>query len=168
MNLKISIVFIFLSCCLFLGCSGDQSNNQHIGTWELVSYSVGISADLNNDNIANENLLKEFGCENLETMVFEDEVVSNNKSFNPEVKITLVNAENNEYAFSVKCDNEGFIGFASDYLKQGDTITIQNKVSILKDDTLTRVLSGNIEVYNAAGTEIIERRDLTLVYKKQK
>ena len=161
------ILFSIFLVFLFFNCAEDNSSNYQIGKWDLVSYSVGISIDLNNDTIFNENLLDEINCKNQETLVFEDDIVSDNKTFNPDIKISLINAENKQYDFKVECDTQGVIGFATDYTKSADTITFQNRISIIKGNTLTRVLKDNIVIYNAEGTEVVDKKDLTLVYKKQ-
>ncbi|OMP31248.1 hypothetical protein [Mangrovimonas sp. DI 80] len=165
---------ISLICILQLSvaCSEDSSSkNALVGKWKLTSWSAEVPMDLNNDGLANVNLLKEITCSNKETLSFDVHgIVSSEDTFNPTVMISEVNGGGgNAYAVQVECA-EGIIGFATDYAFDSTNGTVQigeNTVATLNGGELTIVYGNAIEIYNTELAEVVGTKDLTKVYTKQ-
>ncbi len=165
---RILVILTFSFFWLF-ACSSDDSNLTSIeGIWKLVAYNVGEGFDINNDGIKSINLLEEIGCTNNEELLFESTgVVYTNASFNPGIKIYIVNEETNAYAFNIVCDTEGVISFASNYIQKENTIAFNNHNAVISNNQLYIVFQDAIGIYNSDFTKVLRRVDLTLVYSKQ-
>ncbi|OUS01925.1 hypothetical protein A9Q86_04550 [Flavobacteriales bacterium 33_180_T64] len=154
---------------LSASCSSDDIdvNSSIIGSWKLTNYNIGVSVDIDKDDIENLNLLNELNCSNNEILIFESNgTVSSNDTFNPNIDISKSNL-NGDYVFYVECA-EGVIGFATLYnTLNDDTVEFNDKPSAIIGNTLTRVFENVIEVYNEDFSEIIETKHLTLIYTKQ-
>jgi hypothetical protein len=161
-------IFFIITLILLVSCSNETIDMSAVGSWKLTGYNVATGLDINNDGIKSVNLLHEFDCENNETLTFElNGVVSSIETFNPEIKIVLVDEAINEYAFNVTCDLEGVIGFATSYSQNGNEVTYNNKSATIYNDELSVVFKDALKIYNSDLTQVIATEDLTLVYTKQ-
>ena len=130
--------------------------------------NVESGLDINKDGFADTNLLNEIDCTNNETLIFEsNNVVTSNKTFNPDIKIALINGTTNEYVFDVECDEEGIISFAATYSRSNNQIFINESEAILNNNQLTRVSENAINIYDEGFSEVIATKNVTLVYIKQ-
>ncbi len=164
------LVILFLVFIFYNSCSNDEDSNQTslVGTWELTTWTIGIPIDLNNDSVASSNLLDEAGCANNETVVFEiDGTVSFISTYNPTVNISLIGETSETYLFDVQCDLDGTIGLAAPYDQNGDTVTFLNNTANINGNQLTIVYQDAIDIYNEDFTQILTRKDLTLIYSKK-
>jgi hypothetical protein len=145
-----------------------NADSSVVGSWQLTTWSVFIPIDLNNDAITNNNLLNEATCDNNETLIFESNgTVSSNSTYNPQVYISLVNGTTDNYSFDVDCDTEGAIGLAGTYTQNNNSITLFNTTAVINGNQLTVVYENAIDIYNEGFTEIMDTKDLTLVYTKK-
>ncbi len=168
MKLLIPILFIFLT--LFTGCSTeavDVEENPLEGGWKLTTWTVGIPVDLNNDAVFSTNLIEEIPCEAMEMLTFSvDGTVASNLTFNPSVMISK-NEALGVYVYQVECETEGSIGFAASYAHKGSSVFINDREAIINGNTLTMVYKNAQKVHNIAKTDVLETKDITLVYTKQ-
>ncbi|MCR8668575.1 hypothetical protein NO995_12850 [Aestuariibaculum sp. M13] len=167
MKSLIPILFIFLA--LFTSCnteSVDVNDNAVEGTWKLTSWTVGIPVDLNGDSVLSTNLIEEVSCESLEILTFSvDGTVVSNLTFNPSVMISL-NETLGVYVYQVQCDNEGSIGFAASYEHKGSSVFINEREAVVSGNTLTMIYKNAQKIHNIAKTDILETKDITLVYTR--
>ena len=167
--LYLCIAFVLVS---FTSCSTDDmqdSNNSSItGVWKLTAWNIEGGFDINNDGTISSNLLNEIDCSRNETLFFDNNgVVSLNTTFNPDIGIALLNETTNEYSFDVTCDTEGVISLATEYTIKDSIITIGESEAMIEGNQISLVFEDRIEIYNEDFTEILETKDLTLVYNKQ-
>jgi len=170
-KLVFSLCIAFTLVC-FTSCSSgdtDDSNNQTIlGVWELTAWNIEGGFDINNDGTLSTNLLNEIDCSRNETLLFnKNGVVSLNTTFNPEINITLLSGETETYNFDVACDTEGVISLATEYTVKDSIITIGESEAEIDGNQISLVFEDRLKIYNEDKTEIIETRNLTLVYTKQ-
>jgi hypothetical protein len=156
----------------FTSCSSDDNqvsnSNPLIGVWHLTAWNVEGGFDINNDGTVSSNLLNEIDCARNETLFFDDNgVVSLNTTFNPDLEIVLLNPEMNLYSFEVGCDTEGVISLATSYTRSESVIYMGETEAFYDGNEITIVFEDRLNVYNSDFTEIVETKDLTLVYKKQ-
>ncbi len=166
----ISILYFIFVFAFLSSCSKDDINSDSsvVGSWQLTTWSVFIPIDLNNDAIASNNLLNEATCNNNETLIFESNgTVSSNSTYNPQVNISLVNGTTDNYSFDVDCDTEGTIGIAGIYTQNNNSITLFNTTAVISGNQLTVVYENAIDIYNEGFTEIVDTKDLTMVYTKK-
>jgi len=170
--MKNTMTFIILACVLMFStsCSKDdlETNNPSVvGVWKLSSYDIGISVDIDKDDKRNTNILNEIDCEVNEELVFKSNgTVASNDSFHHIIDISKSNLTN-DYIFNVEC-SEGYISTATSYVKESNTrIEFNGIVSTINSNQLTRVFENAIEIYNEDFTEVVEVKNLTLVYTKQ-
>lgn len=163
-----------IACALvnFTSCSSDDmqdSDNSSItGVWTLTAWNIDEGFDFNNDGTVSTNLLSEIDCSQNETLFFEKNgTVSLNTTFNPDIDIALLNEENNEYNFNVTCDNEGIISLATSYTVNDSIVMIGETEAQFDGNQITLVSEDRIKIYNEDFTEVVETRDLTLVYFKK-
>ena len=72
-----------------------------------------------------------------------------------------------EYIFDIEC-SEGYVSFAAIYIQENsNTVEFNNHTSVITNNELIRVYENAIEIYNEDFTEIVEVKNLTLVYTKQ-
>ncbi|TDU39700.1 hypothetical protein BXY82_1730 [Gelidibacter sediminis] len=165
---KSSFLFCALSCfILSSGCTEDDANNPVLGNWKLTSWSITIPLDMNLDGIANTNLLMETECEVNEKLIFDKHgVVTSKDTYNPELKVSLIDDTTDIYKVEEMC-SEGSIGFATEYIQIGaESISLNGKVGVVHQGKLTFVYNGAIPVYNENYTEIVDKKDLILIYDK--
>ncbi len=163
-------VILFFVLILCNSCSNDDDSNQTslVGTWELTSWNIGIPIDINNDSVASTNLLDEADCVNNETVVFETNgTVSFNSSYNPTFNISLIGETSETYLFDIQCGLEGTIGLAGTYEQNGDTVKILNNTATINGNQLIIVYQNAIDIYNEDFTQILIKKDLTLIYSKK-
>ncbi len=164
-----SILCIIIALSFLVSCSKDDPKDDSIvGTWQLTTWTIQVPIDLNNDNVANENLLVEAMCENNETLVFEaNGTVSSLATYNPDVTVSLLDETNEVYAFTVICDTEGVIGISGSYSQNNNSVSLFNTTATINGNQLTVVYEDAIDIYNEQLTEVLATRDLTLVYTKK-
>ena len=155
-----NLVFLF-SISFFVSCSSeDTTENSIIGTWELTSYSVGLEVDINNDEVANMNLLNEMDCDYNETLGFDTgSLMTHQIDYMPTFKVHKI--EDRDYVFDVTCD-EGIISTAGTY-----SLEDLNESYIITDTTITHILENAIQVYDEDQTAVIETLTVTKTYAKQ-
>jgi hypothetical protein len=167
MRKLVSIVYTTIFLLVLSSCATEPIEQTIESTWKLTSWSVNIQADLNSDNKFNTNLLQEIDCINNETLVFDKQgIVTSNATFNPEITIALLNDTTNDYVFDVVCDTDGVIGFASSYSISGNLVKIDDEIATINENQLIRIFDSAIKIYSEDLTQVIETRDLTLVYTK--
>lgn len=159
---------LLIECVLSVACSNDETTDSSIvGTWQLTTWTINIPMDLNNDSITSTNLLDEATCDNNETLVFESNgTVSSNSTYNPQVNISLLESTD-DYLWDVVCDTEGTIGLAGSYTQNNNSITLFNTTAVVSDNQLTIVYENAIDIYNEDFTQVVTKKDLTLVYTKK-
>ena len=163
------ILFVFLISIVSFSCSNESYDATTVeGKWKLTAYNVADGFDINNDGIKSINVLDEIDCVSNEFLTFESNgVMYSDSTFNPDIRIALLDGTTNEYAFNITCDQEGVIGFATNYTQKGDTITYNNrKVSIIGNQLYVEYKNG-IKIYNENFTKVVGTKDLTMVYTKQ-
>ena len=167
----LSLVFVFI---VSTSCFKDQDDLSNIndfsvlGTWELTTWTLQIPIDLNDDAISSINLLDEALCDNNETLTFDTNgTVSSDMSYNPQVTISLTNGTTNNYVFGVLCDTDGSIGTFGTYTQNNNIITLFETTATINGNQLTIVYEDAIDIYNEDLTEVVETKDLTLVYTKK-
>lgn len=156
----------------FASCTSDDTphsgNASIIGVWKLSAWNVDEGFDINNDGIANTNLLNEIDCSRNETLFFDDKgVVSLNTTFSPDISIALLNQESPKYHFNVECDTEGIISLAASYSVNDSVVLIGESEATIKDGKISLVFKDKIKIYNQGFSQVIDAKDLTLVYVKQ-
>lgn len=166
-NLAPKLIVLF--AILFLvSCTTEDidDNNNVVGTWKLTTWTIDIPVDLNNDNSFSTNILDEINCDNNETLVFDTKsIVSSNDSFNPTIDIALMSDE--KYVFNVECTS-GSIGFATSYTQiNNNTVNFNNVEAVIIRNKLSWVYENAIKIYNQDYTEVVETKDLILIYTKQ-
>lgn len=167
LNLAIACALVF-----FTSCSTDDvqdSDNDAIkGIWKLTAWNVDEGFDINQDGIVSSNLLNEIDCSRNETLFFDDNgVVSLNTTFNPDLDITLIDENTNEYNFNVVCDTEGVISLATSYTIDDSMIMIGESEATVQGNLISLVFEDRIKIYNEDLTQVVATQDLTLVYTKQ-
>ncbi|MFD0989595.1 hypothetical protein ACFQ1R_05770 [Mariniflexile jejuense] len=166
--MKRIISALVLVALVLVGCSSDADDDTINGVWVLTEWNIANGFDINNDGIISTNILNEIDCVNNETLVFDTNgVVTSNNTFNPSINIALVNGTSNNYLFNVECDQEGIISFASNFTVNGNMVLINDGVATVNGNTLSRVFTNAIKIYNENFTQVIATKDLTLVYTKQ-
>ena len=165
---KLLFVLCFVSL-LLTSCSGeDQDEISVVGTWRLTTWNVADGFDINNDGAVSTNILDEIECTNDETLIFEAKgVVSSNKTYNPDIDIALLEGTTDEYTFRVTCDEQGVIGFATTYSQSIGTVIFNDREFTLIGNQLFRVNKEAIKIYNENFTEVVDTKDLKLIYTKQ-
>lgn len=160
---------LILSILFLVSCSNEAIDDDSLlGTWTLTEWNITDGFDINNDGIVSTNLLNEIGCSYNETLLFEpNNVVSLNTTFNPLLEVKLANDSAGGYGFNVECDTEGIISLATFYSKVGNTLVIGDSNAVINGNKISLVFQDKIEIYNEDGSQIIETKDLTLVYQKQ-
>ncbi|HMC02096.1 MAG TPA: hypothetical protein VKN14_13750 [Flavobacteriaceae bacterium] len=166
-NLALKLIVLFT--ILFLAsCTAEDidDNTNIVGLWKLTTWTIDIPVDLNNDNSFSINLLDEISCDNNETLVFDNKnIVSSNDTFNPNINIALMS--NEKYVFNVECA-VGSIGFATSYSQINNSIIEFNNVeATIIGNKLSWVYENAIKIYNENFTEVVETKDLILIYTKQ-
>lgn len=163
-----SFILPIIACFLTVSCSKDKTEELSVvGSWKLSSWSVGIPLDLDRDGVASSNLLNESTCVNNEILTFEENgVVTANSSYNPNVVISLSGEVDEMYVFDVQCDTSGSIGSSGTFIQNGTIISVFESTGNFSNNKLTIIYENAINVYNEDVTEIVEIRDLTLVYTR--
>ena len=167
--LNLYIAFVLVS---FTSCSKDDmqdSNNSSItGVWKLTAWNVDGGFDFNNDGTVSTNLLNEIDCSRNETLFFDKKgVVSLNTTFNPKIDIALLNELTSEYNFNVTCDTEGVVSLATSYTVNGSMIFIGESEAQFDGNQISLIFEDRIKIYNEDFTQVVDTKDLTLVYNKQ-
>ena len=166
-NLHSFLLIVFLSFFV-TSCSNDNDDTLFsvVGEWELTEWNANIMLDLNNDATASFNLLEEVACINNEILTFEaNGVVTSNNTFNPKAEFFL--QADQQHSGSIECSTEGSIGFASSYIEAGNTIEFNGSVSEFTGNQIIRTFQDEIKIYNEDLSQVIETRDLILVYTKR-
>ncbi|MFG6685518.1 hypothetical protein ACGK9U_02980 [Mariniflexile sp. HNIBRBA6329] len=167
--MKNILLILCFTPLLLTSCFRDGDDDFAIvGVWQLSAMNVEDGFDINNDGTISSNLLNEIDCINNETLVFESNgVVTSNSTFNPHIKIALLDGASDEYIFNVVCDEEGVISFATTYAYNSKVVVINESIATFANNQLSRVFEDAIQIYNEDFTEVVTTKDLTLVYTKQ-
>jgi hypothetical protein len=170
-KLLLNLCIAFVLVC-FASCSTEDvqdSNNSSItGVWKLTAWNIDGGFDMNNDGTVSTNLLNEMDCSRNETLFFDNNgVVSLNTTFNPDLNIALLDDTTNTYSFNVACDTEGVISLATEYTLNDAVLMIGESEAQIEGNKISLVFEDRIKIYNEDFTEVIEAKDLTLVYIKQ-
>lgn len=165
-NILLTLCFASL---LLTSCFSDGDDDFAIvGAWQLSAMNVEGGFDINNDGTISSNLLNEIDCINNETLVFESNgVVTSNLTFNPHIKIALLDGTSDDYVFDVVCDEEGVISFATTYAYNNKIVVINESIATFGNNQLSRIFEDAIQIYNEDFTEVVATKNLTLVYTKQ-
>jgi len=168
--------FLFNLCIIgvlvcFTSCSTEDTEDSEvsaiIGVWELTAWNINGGFDMNNDGVASSNLLNEIDCSSNETLVFDKNgVVSLNTTFNPDLKIALLDETSDAYRFEVTCDTEGVISLATEYSFNNVALTIGENEARIDNNKIFIVFEDRLKIYNEDLTEVLDTKDLTLVYSK--
>ncbi len=168
--MKINLRLLFISVCFLvsLSCSNDDFTNPVIGHWELVTWSVDIPFELDNDMISSSNYLDKTACNVNETLTFDKNgTVTSRDTFNPEITISLKEDTSDIYIVEEICA-EGSIGFSTSYAQvNNQNIELNGAVGLVETKKLTLVYPNAIKIYNEALTDVIENKNLTLVYLRK-
>lgn len=159
------VLYCILVAVFLHSLSFSQKKNNYTGQWQLVSWSIGLEMDLNNDKDYSLNLIEETNCKNNETLTISSNgTLKSTNTFNPTVNISN---RNSKYIFSEKC-NKGSIGFSNAFTFESNDIQLDTggKYKLTEEGNLLRVFEGAINVFNSDFSEILETRDLVLTYKK--
>lgn len=158
----LSFVFLFM---LFTGFSCNDDANPILGDWVLSSWSIGVQMDVNNDKVTSQNLIDEATCDNQEVLsVKVNKTIGAVNTFSPTVKVSKINSV---YKFNVQCANGG-LGFASSYKQVDNKLKLDDGSEFLiQNQNLVRVFKDAITVYNEDFSQVIETKDLTLIYTKK-
>lgn len=151
-----------------MSCSSNDEDSKIEGTWQLTTRTTGISFDVDNDTNYSENLVEEIDCNDSETLTFKaDGTVSSGSEYATKI-VYFKYRDSDNYGIQVECNEDGMISFASVYDKiDADTVVISGRNYHLNAKTLTTVFENEIAIYNEDFTEVIETRDLKLIYTKQ-
>lgn len=152
---------------MFSGCSDKEVTHPVIGSWNLTTWTVGIPLDLKNHSVYSTNLLDQTACKVNEILSFNTSgTVISEDTFNPKITISLKDGSSDDYIVEEIC-SEGSIGFTADYIAVDDNkVEFNNVMGILESNKLTFVYENMVKIYNDAQTEVIDSKDLTLVYEK--
>ena len=168
--MKITFRLLLISSAFFIitSCSKDDDKHRILGTWKLTTWTVDIPFDLDNDMVSSSNFLDKTACAVSETLIFDNNgIVTANDTFNPEIIISLKDDTSGVYDVEEICA-EGTIGFSVSYVKvNSQSVEFNNTVAVLSDKRLTIVYENAVKIYNESLTEVIEKKDLTLVYSKK-
>jgi len=165
-----SFLIIFCFSLFIVSCSTDEDDNIEssvVGVWDLTELNIAnLSVDLNNDTVFNNNILEEISCANNEILTFEENgVVTSSDTFNSKVDIFLNTS--GQYSANIECAQSGTIGFASSYIETRNTVEFNGSTAELIGNQIIRTFTNEIEIFDEAGTEVVETRDLILVYTRQ-
>lgn len=171
---KLLLIVSLVSSALF-SCSNEPLDDSMvgdsiIGNWKLTEVNIYLpnGFDLNNDGVRSTNLLDEIDCANKEVLTFDKNgVMQSNLTFNPDVDIYMLDESKQEYSFSVQCDIEGAIGYATSFTKEGETIIYNGRTALQVGDKLYMVFKSAIGVFNSDGSKLLNMEDLNLVYSRQ-
>ena len=150
-----------------MSCS-DKSEHDVIGVWLLTTRTIDLPFDVNQDGVSNTNLIAEIDCNKTETLTFDNNgTVSSGNEFSNPLKYYKEN-DTNVHRIISDCNTEGVISFASEFETiEKSTIKISDRVYELSGNTLTTVFENSVKIYNEDFTEVIETKDLKLIFTKQ-
>ncbi|WP_458625901.1 hypothetical protein [Winogradskyella sp. PC D3.3] len=166
--IKRSIACSLIGLLGFITSCSDRNDHQITGVWLLTTRTIDIPFDVNEDGIAHTNLLDEIDCNERETLSFDTNgmITSGNEFSNTLRFYKEVNT--GRYKLNSDCNREGIISFASTYdIIEENTFKISNRVYVLSDNTLTTVYKDAVDIYNDDFSEVLETKDLKLIYTKQ-
>jgi len=166
MKNTIKAFFILCLAIAMIACT-KSDKSKAVGVWQLTTRTTDIPFDVNNDGVFSTNLVDEIDCNDIETLTFEENgtVFSGNEA--SVIMKYFKTADTNSYGLNIDCNKEGIISFASSYNEiDEDTIQVSGRNYVIDNNTMTTIFKDAVKVYNEDFTEIIETRDLKLVYKK--
>ncbi|MBA6151274.1 hypothetical protein [Gelidibacter maritimus] len=168
MKTSIRLLLYTFSIIFFLSVSKPTDNSPLVGAWELTTWTVGIPMALNDNTQLTTNLLDQTACDVNEILTFDNKaIVISQDSFSPDITIRLKEGTTDVYIVEETCA-EGVIGYATDYSQDANgDVQFNGTVGVLSNNQLTVIYKNAIKIYNEALTEVIESRDLTLIYTKK-
>lgn len=168
--MKIIFRLLFIAACFIIsfGCSDNHNKKPIVGTWELVSWTVDVPFEIENNLTSNLNFLEKTTCKVNETLTFDHlGNVTSEDTFSPKITIRLKDDLSNNYIIDEICA-EGTIGFSTEYLEIDDkSIELNGATGVFTAKELTLVYANAVKIYNEALTEVIGKKDLTLTYLKK-
>lgn len=169
MTITLRLLSISIGFFLCLSCCKDDVTNPVLGTWKLSTWTIDIPFDSNSDGKSSTNYLNYTNCSVNETLKFDSNgFVTSDETFNPELTISLKDGSSNEYMVNEIC-SEGEIGFSSSFDQpDGSQLMFNDAEGIIQNKELTVTYPQAIKIYNESLTEVLETRDLVLIYKKEK
>ena len=166
---NLPIIVLILTAVFGSSCAKNESEKVSIvGIWQLTTWTIQVPIDINGDMVKSTNLIDEAVCANNETLVFDDSgTVSSNMTYNPKVTVYVLNGSMDDYIFDIACDTEGTIGLSGSYSQNGSNISLFNTNAVISGNQLTITYANAIDIYNEDLTEVLETKDLTLIYIKR-
>jgi len=73
---------------------------------------------------------------------------------------------NRRSSFEVTCDTEGVISLATEYSVNNVALTIGENEARIDNNKIFIVFEDRLKIYNEDLTEVLDTKDLTLVYSK--
>lgn len=134
----------------------------------MTTWTVGIPIDLKDTMQFSTNLIDQTSCDVNEILSFDSNgIVTSEDTFSPRITIRLKETAADEYMLEEICA-EGVIGYATDYSHEASgEVQFNNTVGVVVNNQLTVVYKNAVKVYNETLTEVVESKDLTLVYTKK-
>ncbi|WP_323027350.1 hypothetical protein [Gelidibacter japonicus] len=168
MKTSIRLLFFTFTFFILLSSSKQVVKNPLIGGWELTTWTVGIPIQLKDSKHFTTNLLDQTSCNVNEILSFDkDGIVISEDTFSPQIIIRLKDGTSDVYLVEEICA-EGRIGYATDYSYDSNgNVEFNSIVGVVANKQLTVIYKDAIKIYNEALTEVIENKDLTLVYRKK-
>lgn len=169
MKITFRVLFIAICFIIYSSCTKDKDKNPVHGRWELIGWNVGVPFDLNNEISPSLNLLDKTTCNVNETLTFDrNGTVTADDTFNPEITISLKDGTSDVYLFSETCA-EGSIGFSTSYTQvNNQNVELNGATGTVASQKLTLVYKDAVNIYNEALTDVVDSKDLTLIYVKKK
>lgn len=134
----------------------------------MTTWTVGIPMDLKPSKESTTNLLDQTSCEVNEILSFDNNgIVTSEDTFSPKITVRLKDGASAEYIIEEVCA-EGVIGYTTEYSQVANgEVQFNNTVGVMVNNQLTVIYKNAVKVYNEALTEVVESKDLTLIYTKK-
>lgn len=168
MKSSFCLLFLAITFIVLSSISTNEVKNPLIGGWELTNWTVGLPVNLIDTNEFTTNLLDQTSCDVKEVLTFDNNgIVTSENTFGPKITIRLKEGTSDVFMFEEIC-GEGQIGYAAQYVGDSNgNVQFNNIVGVVVDRQLTVIYKDAIKIYNETLTEVVESKDLTLVYTKK-
>lgn len=159
--------FLLILGILFLNsCEKDNEtivDAELIGQWKLTELRTPVAFDINQDGIANTNLLLELDCKNEELLSFDAlGGVQSVYTYNYDLKTAQTS---DGYIHQVDCGEE-LLAWATDYVSEDGGIYFLERVSRVKGNKLYTTYENSLDIHSSDFSEVIESLEVTRVYTK--